>query len=811
MTGVTNAPRNGRSKRDVAPFPRGDGAVPLAPQQAKTQLGCALNTIFKIAYLGAIKVTVIDSGLKREYRFHLQPGADRAYIYESWLARVRCWNHQTAVIHKDLRAACAIPADHPQPSGLDRFCCETFARIGTSSRLECTAFFVDKDRKAEDRDRLRAQLATSDWAPSGSHSTARVESWAVVARFPAVDGLPDTSLDPQAADPAEPSTGLIGRAMALGPFAAAATMFAFVATASDRDEKLLRTYVRGFANVDAQLGVQDLSAITGEDIERLLVSMLEEAAKGGRGCASLYETCQRYRTATRYLRSYVARVDGDGSRGLAAHLPPDPSSPTRVYKALAEAKNVVVLEGGVRRKRLSNRAAVNLDRHIAANRSAMEQITAIREDALVAADEVVLQAVRRDAMGEAEARRTPAFREFLVTVPVLDPKGDIVRGASQTLVFWAWRERDAWLSLEHGALRRQRGMRPKGRKDAQSIAKRALVDAALDMKIKDVQANEGKYGDVVFEYRGCRPDRPGGLCQEPRFVTLARLGVDIAPSHLMARCQRRRHRLMQNWNIVPHIKTPGGLLTFENDKSVLIRWMNARNRVMVPIHEVYFATLFGTLGFDILTETLARLSEAIQPEQDIARWKLDEAIVPPVMGFLAATKAHPGKPKQMPRPLGVSDPLFESIMAAAEEIARANGHADGWLPAVDEPPGRPGEADASGNVVPPRRRPLVFQWRGRALPPAEVAELVSWLMANRGRVTPHVLRHAAANQLRQMGVPERVVQAILGHKSLKSTAWYMSPDARRARMEAAIQRRGRRIGAASLQAGRAGVRSEGKN
>ena len=45
------------------------------------------------------------------------------------------------------------------------------------------------------------------------------------------------------------------------------------------------------------------------------------------------------------------------------------------------------------------------------------------------------------------------------------------------------------------------------------------------------------------------------------------------------------------------------------------------------------------------------------------------------------------------------------------------------------------------------------------------------------QVTPHILRHTCATMLMQEDVPLRVVQAILGHQSMATTAMYQHPSA----------------------------------
>lgn len=806
MTTTTTLVRpQGATKRDVARYVRPQAAVPVGPEAAKAQLGCALNTIFKLAHHGAVEAVRGHDGVRWTWTFWLVPGMNRIGIYEAWVARVLRWNHTTAKRHKDLREACAVPDSFGKPAGLDQFLCATFAAIGVSTRDETIPYFVDRNRKAVDRDRIRGLMAEGDWRPAGSTGAPPMEPRLAAVRFPQLQGLPDTCLDktPET-EAAAPADALVGRSMALRLLAPGATMFTLVAAASGRSEKIVRGYVRGFEAIERRMDLLKLRNADGASVQTALMSMVAEAREGRKGCAALAEACQHYLTAERYLRGYVGTVDADGARGLRTMLLPPLPEPEKVRLALVKARTVTKTRGGDRRKHDSNRASGQLAKHTAASHNSMEQATAMLEAAAEASARLETHLAAYDALDEETRLRRPAFVEMLVPTTVLDQNGNLVRGASQTLVFWAWRERDQWLSLEPGALRRQRGMRRarKRRDDGPTVAERALMDASLHMKLADVRANPEKYNDVVFEFRGCIPGEEGGPTCEPRFVTLLRHSVDHSADGLSARRQRQRHGLMRAWNVRPIKTMPGGLLTFDRNSTAMRQWMLSRGRVMVPVTASYFAMLLGTLAFDILRTTLARVSEAIQPEQDLDRWKEDDATGSATIAFLAAVKRGRGKPPAPPVPMVVPEKLFGRIMETGRTIAIANGHPDGWLPDVDEPPDRPRERDPAkkGKVLPRRKRALVFQWLGRALPPSEVKDLVRWVNSNRGKVTPHVIRHAGANELREMGVAERIIQAILRHGSPRMTAWYAHRTVAQARKAWAARSRDDRVSAANEQA-----------
>lgn len=794
-----SAPPNGhepsvkRRCREIAPHARPADAVALGVKDASRQLGVTKAIIYKLAWLGALEMTENTVGRGR-YRFHLSPGDTLLSLYGRWSSRVLLWNYRTAHRHRQIRESCAVEYAHPYPPGLDQFACQRFVRIGRSSQREVALFYSDAKGSTAHRERLQRDMAAGKWLPAGRPELRPVEPRLAALAIPSLAGLPGTSLDPQTDEAGEPSAANVGRALALTHFNGCATMFAFVAASSGRTEDALRVYVRSFGRVEERMAMLGFTQPTGSAIETTLLSMLAEARQGEKGCAALQEAVETFRSAVRYLERYVRLVDSDGERGLAQLLPHRVPNPRKVWDAGVRANAVVTRRGSARRKKRANRAADRLEAHSRAVRFQLEQLTAVREDALRAIEELDKHSVWRDSLPEEVSRRTPAFVEFLVETTVLDARGDIVPGASQILVFWAWRARDAWLSMEPGALRRQRGMGKKRRSGESTLRDLSRVDAALWNAIAQMKAAPEKGCEAVFEFRGCLPE-VGAVTCEPRFITMSRRSVLMGAVFVDPRKQRQRHRLMENWHLRQIGTNAEGLLTTRRDDISLSRWMGSRNRTLVPLDPGYFAARLGALAFDLLTETLGRISEVAQVEQDPARWIEDDAPGFETIAFLASTKAARGEPIREAARMLVSQELFVDAMEVADEVAVANGHEDTWLPALPPLSGIPkekvpGTLDELRSANP---RPVIFQWAGRPLHLHEIGDLVTWLLANRGIVTPHILRHASANRLREMGVSERAIQIIMRHRSPKTTAGYTGRSPTQVRHAQAIARRNGRL------------------
>jgi integrase/recombinase XerD len=87
-------------------------------------------------------------------------------------------------------------------------------------------------------------------------------------------------------------------------------------------------------------------------------------------------------------------------------------------------------------------------------------------------------------------------------------------------------------------------------------------------------------------------------------------------------------------------------------------------------------------------------------------------------------------------------------------------------------------------------RALLLSTRGRRLSPNAMAHMIEQQARLAGlsvRLTPHTIRRSFATHLLQNGVSLRHIQALLGHRSLETTAIYLRLDAQEVRREVLLK------------------------
>lgn len=692
------------------------------------------------------------------YWIIIDPSWTRRDLYNAYIERAAVPRH-----HRDfdnyirVRDMCQIPAEELPPAKIVEGMIPKLLEIGSSDPLEISAFTPYSGQSAQALQLLVNQGAAAKLSRELLPETVRPNAAMILEVVPALTNAPGTVFDRVlgGADLSGPKDNALRLAWALGPVRPAALLWSHLAAASGRTPVAVRAGVRWLCLLD-----RALTQFGGSPYDAKDISIALEAIAFGDEFAMMKPqaramAARMIQLMLRQLRMYASRNDPTGSRGIAEIIPAQHQD-SRGFAARVRAQYIEFdVIGGEARKVRSDRAADRYAEILDIAQLRLEQITTTQEMAFGATEE--LRRLLNAAASETASSGAPIFVEFGVLTTVLTPNGKLLLG-SQICWWRAWRERDLWLDL---AKRKQKVT--------------AREDNPLYYRLKEIESDPEAYSDIVFEWRGCRPEH-GKTAVEPWFVTISNLGVLSAPATQTVRERRRRHQLIVTWNLPAYGPSTAGLLNFDRKSSLLCKYASRRNRFVVPLHQFAFAMRFAHLGLSAVDETMCRISELLQMRQDREMWPTSGETGSEEVSFVAFPKGGRFSPANDLVSFQVNQETFVDATKLAADIARHDGHPDGVLPEIDA------TYSLQGKYTSPQA--WIFQAGGRAVSGVSMNRFLAFLLGNVVDITFHEGRHASANAARQAGMPEESVQCLLNHRTVRHSRWYMrATERQRSRKE----------------------------
>jgi hypothetical protein len=714
----------------------------LSSTRAAKHTGLSTFRLYTIAYHGGIKVQRFGW----RWLFQIEPswrtGED---IYRSYLSSIKKWDHSLVWAHKAIRAAANLPDGFPWPESLDDFVIEQQGPNLITQRELSAYFIIPESERADHRDRILARLY--DQLSRGRVHTKRGECSldVVLERFPDLK-LPETvAVDRELGDADERWLWSAMKRQHITKFACAAQILA-----AGADGSVTRRLGLGLEFLDDKL--TELGAghpVKAQELSAALHSIVDDAITKKEREAARCDGVRALLVMLRALRVY--RTRNPGWLDEIAHL-----LERCIHNDVKLRRDLNALSKDLRSRGMFNRKrdAVDLsDKFLEyslsiSNRAFEAGICALQVEA---AERLAREHFDLFKKGE----REQPFFQFYAAIPVSNPDGTPVVGARQLACLRLWREADLWQSFsrDQDTLPNWCGLSAEDR--------RKLSDTAYIYKpLNTLIGPKCDKDDLVVEYVNCIPDI-GERVSEPHFVKPYRLGIvagsDSCPPHL------REERL----NYISEVmRSPShstmGPVGWEPDEVGLAYWSARLGRCIIPIQRFAIGMRMAHCAVSIVRDSMARKMELLQLQQTSECMKVGIGPTGQSYGFVAVPKQR----RQVEEFL-LSEETFVQCAQLARNIAVASGFSDGYLPDVD--------AERS---VPRRLRqrgPYLFQWQGKRLRDESLAFLIALLSAGHGRVTLHIIRHAAANNLRENDVVIEALQQLLKHQRRFMTEYYARP------------------------------------
>lgn len=711
----------------------------LSPDAAAAQTNVGRKRLFSIAYHGGFKVKISGGNYLFEIDERWRAGTD---IYDDYVRGITVWDHQHVYSHKRIRLAARVPSSYAWPERLDEFFLQNHSCESFTTKLLQAYFIFPCSGRADHKDRLVAKAISEFETPRRHVRRGECGLPLALERFPDLK-LPDTiATDDEFGEIDHKWLWSAMSCMNIAKLACAAQIYI-----GGSEEYRVARLGRGLEFLDAKLTeIACGTPITANMVSQALTSILTDATNNEAGKNVRVEGVRSIISVLRGMRIYRARHP-DRLRDIAHLFDITISQDVELRARLRK------LEINQRNKFSKNRK--ENARYVSNNFSDyLISVCSRAFEAEICAAQVqtaMPRALEHFASFDADQCFVP-FYEFYAALPVADEEGLPITAARQLCRLRIWREGDLWASLS-----RDDDTMPSW-SGLQGAEKRRFADSSLEydglVKQQKLRKQSRK---VIVEYLECVPD-VGGHISEPHFVTPYRLGVlmgsDRCPPHL----RERKSEYIKN-GLRTFVPGPLGPLGWGREMHGLAYWSARLGRCLIPIEGFALGMRIAHCAISIVADSLARRMELLQLQQTSASMRCGIGPAGRSYGFMAVPKGA-----ARPAEFIISEETFLKCNRIARDLACAAGYSDEYLRKV-----------TPGKNLPRRLRsegPYIFQWNRRFIAAYTLNFLVALLSVGFGKVTLHIIRHAASNHLNQHGAVIEVIQELLKHQDQWMSKYY---------------------------------------